>query len=99
MLLTVTFMVELPAPGAGMVCGLKLTLIPAGMPEADRLILLLKLLFTVVVMVEFPCPPGTMLSRGGEAVSVKAGCPEPVIVSVRVAVCLIPPPTALTVMG
>ena len=35
-------MVELPEPGAGMVCGLKVTVVPEGMPEADRLMALLK---------------------------------------------------------
>src|SRR5271163_2546581 len=91
-------MFELPAPGAGIVLGLKLTPIPEGMPEAVRAILLLNPLLTVVVMVEFPWVPCTMVSRPGEADSVKLGCPLAVTVKANVAVCLIPPPTALTVM-
>ena len=51
---TVMVMVELPEPGAGIVLGLKLTVVPDGMPEADRLIALLKPPQTVVVMVEAP---------------------------------------------
>ena len=47
-------MVELPEPGAGIVCGLKLTVVPDGMPEADRLMALLKPPLMVVVMVEVP---------------------------------------------
>ena len=47
-------MAELPEPGAGIVCGLKLTVVPEGAPEADRLIALLKPPLTVVVMVELP---------------------------------------------
>jgi hypothetical protein len=47
-------MVELPAPGAGKGLGLKLTVVPEGTPEADRLIALLKPPLTAVVMVELP---------------------------------------------
>src|SRR5208337_4383638 len=39
---TVMVMVELPAPGAGIVLGLKLTVVPEGTPDAVRLIALLK---------------------------------------------------------
>ena len=51
---TVMVIVELPAPGAGIVLGLKLTVVPVGMPEAERLIELLKPPLTVVVIVEVP---------------------------------------------
>jgi hypothetical protein len=47
-------MVELPEPGAGIVLGLKLTVVPEGTPDADRLIALLKPPLTVVVIVEVP---------------------------------------------
>ena len=47
-------MVELPDPGAGIGLGLKLTVVPEGMPEAERVIALLKPLLMVVVMVEVP---------------------------------------------
>jgi hypothetical protein len=46
--------VEVPAPGAGMVCGLKLTVVPEGTPLADRLMALLKPPLMAVVMVELP---------------------------------------------
>ena len=47
-------MVELPEPGAGIVPGLKLTVVPAGTPEADKLIALLNPPLMVVVIVEVP---------------------------------------------
>ena len=37
-----TVMAEVPAPGAGIVLGLKPTIAPGGKPEAERLIELLK---------------------------------------------------------
>ena len=51
---TVMVIVELPEPGAGIVCGLKLTVVPVGMPEADRLMALLNPPLIAVVMVEVP---------------------------------------------
>src|SRR5271165_2497255 len=51
---TVMFMVELPEPGAGMGLGLKLTVVPDGTPDADRLIALLKPPLIVVVIVDAP---------------------------------------------
>ena len=54
---TVIVMVELPAPGAGILLGLKLTVVPVGTPEADRLIELLKPPLTAVVIVEVPGLP------------------------------------------
>ena len=47
-------MAELPEPGAGIVCGLKLTVVPDGIPDADKLMALLKPPLMVVVMVEPP---------------------------------------------
>ena len=51
---TVTVIVELPAPGAAIVLGLKATVVPVGAPEADRVIELLNPPLTLVVMVEVP---------------------------------------------
>jgi hypothetical protein len=51
---TVIVIVELPAPGAAIELGLKLTVVPLGAPAADRLIALLKPPLTVVVIVEVP---------------------------------------------
>lgn len=73
MLPTVTVMVELPAPGAGIIPGLKLTVVPLGTPEADKVILPLNPLLMVVVIVDVPWLPCAMLRVDGEAVIVKVG--------------------------
>jgi hypothetical protein len=49
--------VELPEPGAGIVPGLKLTVVPVGMPVADKLIGLLKPPLMLVVIVDVPGLP------------------------------------------
>jgi hypothetical protein len=54
---TEILIVELPEPGAGIVCGLKLTVVPEGTPEAERLTALLKPPLTVVVIVDVPWNP------------------------------------------
>ena len=46
--------VELPEPGAGIGLGLKLTVVPDGTPEADKLMALLKPPLIVVVIVDVP---------------------------------------------
>jgi hypothetical protein len=46
--------VELPDPGAGRGLGLKLTVVPEGIPEADSVMALLNPPLTVVVMVDVP---------------------------------------------
>jgi hypothetical protein len=51
---TVKVMVEVPAPGAAMLLGLKLTVVPVGIPEADRVIALLNPPLMVVVTVDVP---------------------------------------------
>lgn len=51
---TVMVMIELPVPGAGMVVGLKLTVVPEGAPVADKLIELLKPPLIVLVIVDVP---------------------------------------------
>ncbi len=51
---TVMVMLELPEPGAGIICGLKVTVVPDGMPEANRLMGPLKPPLIVEVMVELP---------------------------------------------
>ena len=94
---TVIVIVELPPPGAAIVLGLKLTVVPLGAPEADKLIALLKPPLTVVVMVEVPWLPCTTLSEAGAAERVKLGAA--VTVRVTVALCWIPPPFPVTVIG
>jgi len=54
---TLKVIVELPAPGAAIVLGLKLTLVPAGTPTADNDMALLKPPETVVETVAVPCDP------------------------------------------
>lgn len=76
---------ELPEPGAGMVTGLKFTVVPVGMPVADRLIALLKPLLIVVVIVELPCMPCNTVMEPGEAAKVKLAAP--LTVRVTVVVC------------
>jgi hypothetical protein len=73
---TVKVIVELPEPGAGMVLGLKLTVVPAGAPAADRPIGLLNPPLTAVVIVELPCVPCATLSDAGDAETVKLGEPD-----------------------
>ena len=51
---TVMVMVELPAPGAGIVLGLKLTVVPEGAPEEDKLMELLKLPLIAETIVDVP---------------------------------------------
>ena len=51
---TVIVMVELPEPGAGIGFGLKLTVVPAGVPAADKVIAALNPPLIVDVMVELP---------------------------------------------
>ncbi len=82
---TVMVMVELPEPGAGIVAGLKFTVVPDGIPEADRLIALLKPPLITVVIVEVPWLPWIILREAGEAEIVKPGAA--VTVNVTVAVC------------
>jgi hypothetical protein len=82
---TAIVIVELPPPGAAIVLGLKLTVVPLGAPEADKLIALLKPPLTAVVMVEVPWLPCTTLSEAGEAERVKLGAA--VTVKFTVAVC------------
>ena len=55
---TVTVMVELPEPGAGIGFGLKPTVVPTGIPLADKVIALLNPLAMVEVIVDvfwLPC--------------------------------------------
>ena len=91
---TVIVMVEVPEPGAAMMAGLKLTVVPVGAPEADRPIALLNPPLTVVVMVDVPWFPCTTLSEAGEAEMVKF---PPDVIGVRKAtICMIHCPEGLT---
>ena len=52
--------------GAGIGCGLKLTVVPEGIPDADRTDRLLNPSLMSVVMVEVPWFPCAMLREAGE---------------------------------
>ena len=54
---TVMVIVELPEPGAGIGFGLKLTVVPEGIPVADNVIALLNPPLMVDVIVEVPWLP------------------------------------------
>src|SRR5208337_4318407 len=86
-------------PGAGIVLGLKLTVVPVGVPEAERLIALLNPPLIAVVIVDVPGLPSATFSEAGAAEIVTLGCPPAVTVSVTVVFCWIPPPLPVTVMG
>ena len=94
---TVIVIVELPPPGAAIVLGLKLTVVPLGAPLAVRLIPLLNPPLTVVAIVEVPELPCATLTEVGEPVSVKLAAA--VTVRVTVALCWVSPPLASTVIG
>jgi hypothetical protein len=80
-------MVEVPEPGAGIELGLKLAVTPVGIPEADKLTELLNPPLTIVVSVDVPWFPCTMLTAVGEAERVKLGVTVAVTVRVTVVVC------------
>ena len=63
--------VEVPEPGAAIEVGLKLTVAPLGVPEAERATALLKPPLTVVVIVDMPEAPWATVSDVGDAASVK----------------------------
>ena len=80
-------MVEVPAPGAAIGLGLKLTVVPEGMPEADRVIALLKAPMIVVVTVEYPAIPCGTVTEFGETAIVKSGGTNAVTASETVVFC------------
>src|SRR5271157_5030963 len=69
--------VELPAPGAAMVLGVKLTVAPAGTPADDSVIALLKPPETVVEITDVPCEPSGTVSVPGEVETAKLGAELP----------------------
>jgi hypothetical protein len=70
------FIVELPEPGAEKDAGLKLTVTPAGWPDAVSATAELKPPETALVIVEVPLPPWTTETALGEAEIVKVGLVE-----------------------
>ena len=95
LLLTVTFMVEVPAPVIEV--GLKVMVRPLPPPEADREIAELKPPVTVEVMVELPELPWAMLIDVGDALIEKPGA-VPVTVRETVVIEVVAPEVPVTVM-
>jgi hypothetical protein len=87
--------VEDPEPGAAIDAGLNAAVAPVGNPDALSAIAELKPPETAVVMVLVPLAPGATDTDAGEAATVNAGA---LTVSDRVAVCVSPPPVAVTVI-
>lgn len=85
--------VELPAPGEAIEAGLKVAVVPAGNPVAENVT---ADPLDVVVMVELTDEPGDVPTAVGEAVTVKLLA---VTVRLTVALWVVAPPEALTVMG
>jgi len=92
-------MMELPEPGAGIVLGLKLTVVPLGPPVADKLTALLNPSETVVKMVPVTFPPVVPMFTALGAVNVKDGGSAVVTVSTTDMFWTMPPPLAVTVKG
>ena len=94
---TVIVMADDPVPGAAMGFALKLTVTRLPCPEADNEIAELKPFKAVVLIFEVPELPRATVSEAGEALMLKSGV-TPVTVRETVVVCVIPPPTPVTVM-
>lgn len=91
---TVTDIVDVPDPGAEIVAGLKPTVTPDGWPEADKAIAEANPPLTAVVIFDVPLEPRATESVAGEALTEK-----PVVtVKVTVAVCVMLPLVAVTVI-
>jgi len=97
--LTVNCIVDVPEPGAAIDVGLKLTVTPAGWPDADKDMDELKPFTAAVVIVELPDLPQIAISAVGDALMVKFPGTGAVTVRVTVAVRVRPPPVPVTVIG
>ena len=90
---TTIVMVDVPEPGAGMVAGLNVTVVPLGTPEAESAIAALNPPLTDVVIVDVPWLPSPIVSDDGEAETVKL----PLVVTVSVVLPWMVPEVAITV--
>lgn len=93
-LLAVNVTVLMPVAGFG----LNVAVTPVPSPEADNVTLPVNPFAGVAVIVDFPEEDRVMLKLLGEADSVKLPDTAAFTVSVTVAVCVIPPPMAVTTM-
>jgi len=92
-------MVEVPLPGAAIELGAKLTVTPVGCPVADKAIAELNPPETATVRVDPPLLPCTTKTEAGAGVMTKLGVAARYTISVTVAVCVMPPPEPVTVIG
>ncbi len=83
---TVIVIPDAPVPGAEIVCGLKLTVVPDGTPEAESEIELLKPPLAVVAIPDAPPFPCTIVREDGVAEIVKVGSCTPTV-NVTVVFC------------
>lgn len=86
-----------PEPGALVAAGLKVTVTPAGAPEAEKAIAELNPPEIVAFTVEAPLPPCT--TEAELAVSANAGMGAAVTVSVKLTELVMPCPLPVTVIG
>jgi hypothetical protein len=91
------FIVELPEPGAAIEAGLKVTVTPAGWPEAESAMAELKPPETVVEIVELPAAPFAIETELGDAEMVKFGVGTLVMVRLTVVVWVVLPPVPVMV--
>jgi hypothetical protein len=91
-------MSDVPEPGAAIDEGLKLTVTPEGTPLADSAIDELNPPEAVVVTTAYPLCPWYKYPEVGETEIVNLPVEPPVTVSDTEVVCVIPPPTPVTVM-
>lgn len=97
-LLVVTFIVELPEPGAAMDDGENVTVNPLPCPEAEKPIAELNPPRVVVVIVDVPDELRPTENDAGEAETVKSAETAGVTVSETDVVCVRPPPVPVIVM-
>jgi len=96
---TVTFIVDVPEPGAAIDVVLKDTVTFDGRPDADKETAELKLPEAAVVTVEEPELLLCTVIAVGDALMEKSALAGVVTVRVTVAVCVMPPPVPVTVIG
>ena len=96
---TVSVKSDVPEPGAAIEVGLKLPVTPDGKPVADKAIDALKPPEMAVVTTAYPLWPRRREPDVGDTEMVKAPLPGAVTVSRTVAVCVIPPPVPVIVIG
>ena len=92
-------MLEVPDPGAGIVVGLKVTVVPVGVPLAERDTALLNPPAPTVVIADEPCVPCNSVRAAGNADTVRVCCCDVVTVRLTVVCCCMPPPEPVTMIG